>query len=96
MPCNVLQRIQWVYWEQGPQIIASWLQDTYIWLRFSLKAAKLPIRDQGLDSEERLQVLTNKNVDDICNVAKKPGGKNAMGRLTEGSMFQSQPKKTWS
>ena len=30
----------------------------------------------GLDSPERLRV-TNKNVDDICNVLRKPGGKNA-------------------
>ena len=29
------------------------------------------------DSPERLQVLTDKNVDVICNVMRKPGGKNA-------------------
>ena len=53
------------------------IQDMYIWLGFSPKAAKLLVRGQGLDSLERLRVLTDKNVDDICNVVRKPGGKNA-------------------
>ena len=35
------------------------------------------IRKQGLDSPERLRVLTNKNINDICNVIRKQGGKNA-------------------
>ena len=54
-----------------------WLQDIYIWLGFRPKAAKLLIREQRLDTRERLRVLTDKNVDDICNVVSKPGGKNA-------------------
>ena len=57
--------------------MASWLQDLYICLRFSLKAAKLLVKEQGLDSPERLRVLATKNVDDICNVVRKPGDKNA-------------------
>ena len=51
----------------------------YVELGFSPKAAKLLVRKQGLDSPERLRVLTNKNVDDIFNVMMKPGGKNADG-----------------
>ena len=49
----------------------------YIQLGFSPEAAKLLIREQGLESSERLRVLTDKNVDDICNVVRKPCGKNA-------------------
>ena len=60
----------------------------YVWLGFSPKAAKLLVREQGLDNPERLRVLTDKNVDDICNVVRKPGGKNANGYLTAGSKFQ--------
>ena len=37
------------------------------------------VREQGLDSPKRLNVLTNKNVNGICNVMRKPGGKNAIG-----------------
>ena len=55
------------------------LQDMYIQLGFSPNAAKLFVREQGLDSPKRLQVLTDKNVDDICNVMRKPGSKNANG-----------------
>ena len=39
-------------------------QDMYVWLGLSPKAAKLLVREQGLDSPEMLRVLT-KNVDDI-------------------------------
>ena len=35
------------------------------------------VREQGVDSHERLSVFTYKNIDDICNVLRKPGGKNA-------------------
>ena len=35
------------------------------------------VRVQGLDSPKRLIVLTNNNVNDVCNVVKKPDGKNA-------------------
>ena len=71
--------ILWVNKAQGPEIMASWLQDMYVLLGFSPKAAKLLIREQGLDSPERLQALTDKNVNDICNVMRKPGGKNVDG-----------------
>ena len=72
MPC----KIQWVHQDQGPEIMALWLQDMYIWLGFSPEAAKLLIREQGLDSPERLRDLTNKNIDDICYIMRKPGDKN--------------------
>ena len=42
------------------------------------------IREQGLDSNERLRVLTNKNVDNICNVMRKPGSKNAIRMPNRG------------
>ena len=57
--------------------MALLLQDMYIQLRFSPEAAKLLIREQGLDSPERLTILTYKDVVDICDVARKPDGKNA-------------------
>ena len=69
--------------------MASWLQDMYIQLGFSPKAVMLLITEQGLDSPERLRVPTDKNVDDICNVIRKPAARMLMGCLTEGSRFQS-------
>ena len=57
--------------------MASWLQDMYIRLGFSPKAVKLIVRKQGLDSPEKQRVLTDKNVDDICNAMRKLGSKNA-------------------
>ena len=77
MHCNVLQKIQHVHQEQGPEIMTLWLQDMYIWLEFSPKAAKLLIKKQGLDSHERLRVLIDKKVNYICNLVRNPGGKNA-------------------
>ena len=59
--------------------MSSWLQDMYLQLRFSPEAASLLIREQGLDSPERLRALIDKNVDYISNVVRKPGGKNAYG-----------------
>ena len=56
--------------------MASWLQAVYIWLDFSPEAAMKLVREQGLDSPERLRVLPDKNVNDICYVMRKPGGKN--------------------
>ena len=61
-----------------------WLHDMYILLGFISKATKLLIREQGLDTTEKLRVLTNKNIDDICNVVRKPGSKNANGKLNSG------------
>ena len=75
--CKVVERIKWVHRAHGPEIMASWLQEMYLWLGFSPEAARLLVREQGLDSPERLRVLTNKNVNDICNVVRKPGSKNA-------------------
>ena len=56
---------------------------------FSLKAARLPFREQGLNSPERLRVLTDKNVVDICNVMRKPVCKNANKMSNRGNRFQS-------
>ena len=63
--------------EQEPEIMASWLDDMYIQLELSPEAAKLLIKEQGQDIPERLRILTNKNVDDICNVMRKTSSKNA-------------------
>ena len=43
--------------------MASTLQDMYTQLGFSPKDAKLLIREQGLDSPDRLRALTDKNVE---------------------------------
>ena len=48
-----------------------------MWLVFSSEADRLIVRDQGLDSPERLRVLTDKNVNETCNIARKPCSKNA-------------------
>ena len=37
------------------------------------------VRKQGIDSPKRLRVLMVKNSNNICNVVRKPGGKNANG-----------------
>ena len=55
------------------------LKEKYLWLTLSPEAAKLIIREQGLHSPERLRVITDKNVDNICNIMRKPGSKNADG-----------------
>ena len=64
--------------------MASKLQNMYIQLRFSPEAAKLLIREQGLDNPHSLRVLTDKNVNDICNVMRKPGKKNVNGTSDRG------------
>ena len=81
MPWDKYMGILWIHRVQGPEIMALKLKNMYIWLGFSPKAAKLLIREQGQDNPNRLRVLTDKNVDDICNVVRKPGGKNANGTL---------------
>ena len=48
-----------------------------MWLRFSSEAARLLVREHGLNSPDRLRVLTDNNVNDICNVVRKSGSKNA-------------------
>ena len=67
-----------------------WLQDTYIWLGFIPKAAKLVIREQGQDNPERLRVLMDKIVNDIWSVVRKPGGKNANKMPNSGTRFQAE------
>ena len=84
MPWEQNKSILWVHGAQGPKITASNFQNMYVWLGFSLKAARLLVREQGLDNPHRLRVFTNKNDDDICNVVRKPGGKNADGTPNRG------------
>ena len=84
MPWEQNKSILWVHGAQGPKITASNFQNMYVWLGFSLKAARLLVREQGLDNPHRLRVFTNKNDDDICNVVRKPGGKNADGTQDRG------------
>ena len=79
MSHKVAERIEWIHWAQGPEIMVLWLKDMYLQLRFSPEAARLLIREQRLDHPERLRVLTDKNAHDICSVMRKPGGKNANG-----------------
>ena len=67
--------------------MASWLQYMYIQLGFSPIAAKSLVREQGLDSPERLRVLIDKNISDICNGMKKIGGKNADGTPDRGQQI---------
>ena len=66
--------------------LKSWPQSSrmYVQLGFSPKAAKLLVREKGLDNPHRLRILTDKNIDDICNVVKKPGGRNAYGTPNRG------------
>ena len=87
MPQDVYMGILWIHRAQGPETMASWLQDMYIQPGFGPKAAKLLVREQELDSPERLQVLTDMNVYDNCNVVRKPGGKNANGMPGRGQQF---------
>ena len=64
--------------------MASWLQDMYSWFGFHPDLAKLLIREKDLDSPDRLQILTDKNVDDTCDVKREQGGKNANGMFNSG------------
>ena len=59
----------------------------YIILGYSPKADKLLFTEQGLDSPEKLRVLTNKNVNDICHIVRKPGTKNANGMPNRGQQI---------
>ena len=77
MNCKVAARIKKVHWAWWPEIMAPWLQDMYLLLRFSPETTRLFIREQQLGSSEWHKVLTDKNVDDICNIMRKPGSNNA-------------------
>ena len=89
-------QIQHIHWEQLPEIMVLWLQVTYLWFGFSPEVAKLLIREQGLESSERLRALTNKNFDDIYNVTRKQGGKHARQMSDRGRQVsiiaQENPK----
>ena len=60
------------------------LQNMYIRLGFSPKAAKLLIKEQGLDNPDRLRILTDKNADDIFNVMRKPFSMSAYATPNRG------------
>ena len=64
-----------VYWLQLtlPGTMALWFHDMYLQLEFGPKAGNLLIRKHRLDSPYRLRIFTDKNVDDICNIMRKPG-----------------------
>ena len=42
------------------------------------------VKEHGLDIPEKLKVLTDENVDDICNVMRKPSSKNTNGTFNRG------------
>ena len=67
--------------------MVSWLQDIYFQLGFSSEAARLLIREQGLDSPERFRLFIDKNVSDICIVIRKIGSKNANRTLDRGQLI---------
>ena len=60
------------------------LQDMTLQLGFSPKAAKLLIREMGINSPGRMRVLKDKDVHDICNVVRKSGSKSADGMPDRG------------
>ena len=70
-----------------------WLQDVYLQLGFSSGTARLLTREQGIDDPERLRVVTNKNVNDICYVIRKPGRKNADGIPDRGQQVSVKAQK---
>ena len=74
--------------------MASWLHNMYIQLGFIHKAAKLLEREQVLYSPERLRVITDKNVNDICNVMRKQGNKNANGTPGKGQQVSVIAKES--
>ena len=55
--------------------MALWLHDMYLQIGFSPKSARLFTREKGLESTDKLRVLTDKDVNDICNVMRKPANR---------------------
>ena len=51
------------------------------------------MKNQGLNSPERLNVHADKNIDDICNVMKKPGCKNANKMHNRGQQVSVKAKE---
>ena len=51
------------------------------------------VREHGLNSPDRLQALNDKNVDDICDVMKKPGGKNANRMPDKGQQVSDKDEE---
>ena len=69
--------------------MALCFQDMYILHGFSPKEAKILIREQGLDDLQRLRVLSDKNVNDTCNLMRKPDGNNADGTPDRGQQVSA-------
>ena len=63
-------RIQHAHKSQGSANMASSLQEMYVWFRFSPKEDKKAVIEQDLKSFKRLQVITDKNVEDCKNHEK--------------------------
>ena len=57
--------------------MALGLQMLYLQIRCSIKAGGIIFKEQGLLSTGPLQVLTDNNINVICNVTRKLGNKNA-------------------
>ena len=64
-------KMQCAYAKHGFEMMAFKLEAMYAWLGFSHDTAKELIQEQGMDNPNRLRALTNKNVDDICNIIRK-------------------------
>ena len=60
---------------------------TYFWFGFNPEAAWLLIREQGLHCPDRMQVVIDKNVNDICNVVRILDKKNANGNPDRGQQL---------
>ena len=45
-------------------------------LGFSAKAYGVITNDQGLDTSDELKVLTNDEIESLCEVVRRPGGTN--------------------
>ena len=71
-------QIQHAHTVQETEIMTLLLQEIYVQLGFSLKATRILFHKQILYILDQLSILSDKNVDDICNVMVKPDGKNAV------------------
>ena len=70
-------KIHHVYKKHGSDIMTCKLKAMHVRLGFIHDAARVLVHKQGLDSPDRLRVLSNVSVDDICSIIRKSDGKNA-------------------
>ena len=90
---DLYQRIQHTLVACDPVIMASYLQEMHVCLRFSPNAAKKQANEQGLNNSDHLQVFNNKNVNGICNVVRKPDSKNANKMFDRGQQVSVMAQK---